>query len=302
MRYMFGTDPEFFLRNKKTSKMISAIEIIHGTKHNPTELKSGGGLHHDNVAIEFSTKPKENVDELIAHIRAIFKDVRKEIPEDLEVVTTPSANFDEDQLESDEAKAFGCSPDYNAWTMSMNEPPNAEDLTLRSCGGHVHVGFVEGNGNDFLLDPYGKVDTVKMMDVFNGTVSVLLDHSSEAVVRRNLYGKAGCHRPTDYGVEYRVLSNFWFKSPMLVMMVDSLTKDVLNIIRKKDHERMIETIGGDVIQKTINEGIVDDAQKILENNLLPSMSDDSKFYFSECMKNIETFDFNKELEMEALQS
>lgn len=298
MEYTLGTDPEFFLREKKTSKMISAIEIIDGTKDNPKELKSGGGLHHDNVAMEFSTKPHTEVNALISHIRAIFKDVIKEIPKNLEMVNTPSANFDDDQLECDEAKAFGCSPDYNAWTISMNEPPVAEDLSLRSCGGHIHVGFVEGSGNDFLLDPYGKMDTVKMMDLFHGITSVLLDNSPEAIKRRVLYGKAGCHRPTDYGVEYRVLSNFWFKSPMLVMMVDSLTKDVLEIIKNNKHNDVIDVVGGDVIQTTINEGIIKDAQKILDVHLLPLMSKDSKFYFSDCMEKIDTFDFNKEWEME----
>ena len=42
------------------------------------------------------------------------------------------------------------------------------------------------------------------MDAFLGIPSVVKDKDKR---RRSLYGKAGCFRLTDYGVEYRVLSS-----------------------------------------------------------------------------------------------
>ena len=42
------------------------------------------------------------------------------------------------------------------------------------------------------------------MDPFLGIPSVVKDKDKR---RRSLYGKAGCFRLTDYGVEYRVLSS-----------------------------------------------------------------------------------------------
>lgn len=50
------------------------------------------------------------------------------------------------------------------------------------------------------------LDVVKAMDLFLGVPSVLMDEGEE---RKQLYGKAGAHRPKPYGVEYRTLSNFW---------------------------------------------------------------------------------------------
>ena len=41
---------------------------------------------------------------------------------------------DEDQLQSPEAKLFGCSVDYNAYTEEPNPKPNGECTNLRSAG------------------------------------------------------------------------------------------------------------------------------------------------------------------------
>lgn len=48
-----------------------------------------------------------------------------------------------------------------------------------------------------------------MMDLFLGVPSILLDKDER---RRDLYGKASAYRDTTFGLEYRVLSNFWTKS------------------------------------------------------------------------------------------
>jgi len=304
-RFTIGTDPEFFLR-RDDGKFISAIPHIKGTKDLPEALENGGNLQYDNVAVEFSTEPAVDGADLVEKVRNAFKDVKKKIPDNCILEVIPSANFDEDQLDCDEARAFGCSPDYCAWELKENEAPKCEDKTLRSCGGHVHVAMVEGDGNDFLTDPYGKIDVVRMMDAVHGIISVILDKSEAAIVRRKLYGKAGCHRPVIQdagglydGVEYRVLSNFWFKSPQLVMLIDSLTKDVLRIIREFDYKQLLTDIGEERIREVINKGIVEDAHKVLEDFVRPLLGEESMYYLDECMANIENYNFEKEWEMEA---
>jgi len=44
------------------------------------------------------------------------------------------------------------------------------------------------------------------MDVYVGLKCVALDNQP---IRRTKYGHAGRYRPTDYGIEWRTLSNFW---------------------------------------------------------------------------------------------
>ena len=305
-RFTIGTDPEFFLRRKEDGKLISAIPHIKGTKESPEKLPNGGQLQFDNVAVEFATAPAENGMDLVNKIRETFKDVLVKLPKDHELVADPSAHFDSDQLECDEAQAFGCDPDYDAWVPKENDPPVCGESNFRSCGGHIHVGKVEGDDNDFLLDPWGKIRLVKTMDCIHGIISVLLDSSEKAVARRKLYGKAGCHRPVikeaggHYdGVEYRVLSNFWLKSPELVMLMDSLTTDALKVVRAEAEVELIEAIGGgDVVQNIINEGRFERAKTALEEHVKPMLSKDSLHYLEVCLEKVKNYNFVKEWELE----
>lgn len=301
-KYTIGTDPEFFLE-REDGKLISAIGIIKGTKENPEKMDCGSALQFDNVAVEFSTPPAKTVNEMIDYLRATFSELKTKIPPGHRIVAKPSAVFDEDQLQTEEAQQFGCDPDYDAWEIQQNEKPCAADQCFRSCGGHLHVGHVKGDGNDFLLKPFGKIHTVRMMDAFHGIISTILDNSPEAIARRDLYGKAGCHRPTSYGVEYRALSNFWMKSPQLVMLMDSLTNDILSYLRNCPFEEItdlapgpavIQEIGEDEIPRIINNGDVGAARKVLEKYLYKHLSEDSIGYLNYCIDKVESFELMKE--------
>jgi hypothetical protein len=292
--HTLGSDPEFFLRDRKTKKMISGIPHITGTKEEPELMKSGAGLQRDNVAVEFASGVFTDEEQFVFHIEQVFREIAKKVPKDLEIVAEPSAHFDKDQLNSPEALEFGCDPDYDAWKVEINQPPFCEDASLRSCGAHIHVGYVEDSGNEFLLNPYGKIDTVRAMDLLHGVISVILDNSEEAVKRRKLYGKAGSHRPTDYGVEYRVLSNFWFKSPQLVMlMTGPLLDDVLRIVRDGTAGKVIDRVGKQRIIDTINEGKIEEATDILNNFIRPILSNESAELLDLCLENYKSYDFRK---------
>lgn len=304
-RFSIGTDPEFFLRDKESGKMMSAIPYVEGTKQVPVELPSGGTVQRDNVALEFATPPAKDGEDFVKKVRNAFMDIMKTLPDNLSLETIPSADFDEDQLDHPEAKEFGCSPDYDAWKLRVNPAPCAR-ASFRSCGAHIHVGHVKGDGNDFLLEPVGKVFTVRMMDLFHGIISTILDNSKEAIERRKLYGKAGAHRPTDYGVEYRSLSNYWMKSPQLVMLMDCLVQDVLAVMREDTLESLtdldagpeiLKNVGPEVIQDIINEGDVAKAKEIMNEVLLPVLSDDTKSLLDDCMEKIDTYEISKEWEI-----
>ncbi|GAF96989.1 unnamed protein product, partial [marine sediment metagenome] len=115
------------------------------------------------------------------------------------------------ELDCDEARRFACDPDFDPYDISINVmAPDASEGTLRSCGGHIHLGN-EKVGDDFDM----QLEVVKTMDIFLGMPSLLLDKDPTSQRRRELYGKAGAHRPKPYGVEYRALGNFWLSHPKL---------------------------------------------------------------------------------------
>lgn len=187
-----GSDPEFFIQNKD-GKLISSIGIIEGTKDIPNRLKflgAGFAIQKDNVLGEFNVphgysakEVSNNISIMKAYISGLLES------KGLHPVYAASGVYDDDQLTSDEAKEFGCSPDYNAWTNSINEKPEGTSTNLRSAGMHQHIGYDNKSAKR-------SRDIIKALDVFVGVPSVIIDTDTK---RRSLYGKAGCFRHTLFG-------------------------------------------------------------------------------------------------------
>jgi hypothetical protein len=291
--FTIGCDPEFFLKERESGKLISAIPFVEGTKHEPQPLPKGGNIQRDNVAVEVATDPADSADGFVQNIKNCLTEAVNVLPEGAEIVALPSANFDADQLEHEEAQQFGCDPDFDAWDVSMNESPCATDASFRSCGAHIHVGTNGKDGNEFLLEFDGKIDTIRAMDCVHGIISTILDNSEDAIARRQLYGKPGAHRPKDeYGVEYRVLSNYWLKSPVTVMMMYHLTQDVLDIVRDGKAAALADEIGADRVKDVITTGNSEEAMKIFEQNLIGRLSEDSVHYFNEALAKVKANDMD----------
>lgn len=197
-----GTDPEAFVKNKKTGEIVSAIGLIPGDKDHPFSISPDGhAIQTDNVMVEFCIPPAKSSKEMYKDIAICIDHINGMLPEDLEVVVLASANLDKKYLKHPQAKKFGCDPDYNIYTLSPNVAPNAK-TNLRSAGGHIHIGYDNPNFEH-------NMKIVQAMDLFLGIPSIILDTDTE---RKKMYGKSGAYREKSYGIEYRVLSNFWIKN------------------------------------------------------------------------------------------
>lgn len=203
-----GADPELFLRRGET--VVSGHSVIPGSKETPWPVNKGA-VQVDGMALEFNIEPANTQTEFRMNINTVMAELRKMVPRDLEFHIEPAVMFDRrymDEEVPDFAKELGCMPDFNAYTMEENPRPDANTL-LRTAAGHVHIGWCEG------VDPYDPGHMrmcsafVKQLDYYLGLPSLLVDPDT---TRRSLYGKPGSFRPKSYGVEYRVLSNFWIKS------------------------------------------------------------------------------------------
>lgn len=248
-----GADPELFIINENTGKVVSSIGLIPGKKGNPwTEgLEPGYGLETDNILAEFNIPPAINRNQFVNSINKMksFIDsfVKAKNPE-LGILCAASMEVDEDQLQSDQAKEFGCDVDFNAYTESPNPKPEGTKTNIRSSGMHLHIGYKNFNIDTSLL-------LIKYFDMYLGLPSVFYDPDTK---RRSLYGKAGCFRLTPYGFEYRTLSSAMMKdTPTLNMIWSQMIKAICA------YEKQYTLISPEVVQDVINNSDVEKAKKLI---------------------------------------
>lgn len=202
MQVTIGCDPEVFLQDI-TGAIVSAVGRVGGTKESPFKVKCGA-IQEDNVMAEFNTDPARSAREFVTNIRTVLNELRDKVDEhayDLAIVSSHEFTIDQLQRSGRQALMFGCDPDFDAYTGKQNVAPSPY-TTLRTAGGHIHVGYDDG------LSDEKNAAIVRRMDLLLGVPSVLLDDDQR---RRTMYGKAGAMRHKPYGVEYRSLSNFWIK-------------------------------------------------------------------------------------------
>lgn len=194
-----GADPEVFVCDISGPK--SAIGLLGGTKEAPRPVDFGA-VQEDNVLAEFNIEPASTEEEFLHNLNVVHTTLRLLLPDGLYTAAISSHEYDMEYLQSlgRQAMEFGCDPDFNAYTCQANEAPSSRS-TLRTAGGHIHVGYNDPN-------PFDSYDIARAMDLYLGVPSVLMD---EDVRRRSMYGKSGACRIKPYGVEYRVLSNFWLR-------------------------------------------------------------------------------------------
>jgi hypothetical protein len=158
------------------------------------------------VLVEYNIPPTNNFNvfhEYNIQMQQYLTEKVKAIDSEFVLLKKGSGCISEQDAENPLAHVFGCDPDYNVWTMKPNPRPFNPNPLFRTAGGHLHFGVKCTNAQ--------AVRFVRGLDLYLGVWSVIKDEDKD---RRSLYGKAGAMRRKPYGVEYRVLSNFW---------VDSLT-------------------------------------------------------------------------------
>lgn len=196
----YGADPEVFW--VKDGHPQSVEGLIGGTKRQPLPmdgLPDGYYVQEDNVAAEYNIPPAKTADQFSVHVARGLRYIEKLAKQNkCHLAVVSAMYFPWEQLKTQQAQTLGCEPDYDAYTLERNPTPIAP-IDWRSAAGHVHISW---------LDP--EEDQRQAVgiccDAFLGVPSLL---ETPKTPRRELYGKAGAIRLKDYGVEYRVLDNFW---------------------------------------------------------------------------------------------
>jgi hypothetical protein len=159
-------------------------------------------------------------------------------------------SFDVGQIISDDVwksvppslKRYGCNPTLNVHERKFVRVTGMRER-FRAAGGHIHLGI---GAKDNLPQ------LVELMDIIAGNTCVLIDLDPNNARRRKNYGRAGEYRVKPYGLEYRVLSNFWLKSPILWSFASGLVREAYEIQRLGIAEELLSRFNMKDIRDAIN--------------------------------------------------
>lgn len=156
-------------------------------------------------------------------------------------------------------RRFGCNPTENAHELRFHRVTGLRER-FRAAGGHIHIGLSRGTMND-------PAKLVSIMDIVAGNTCVLVDRDPDNAERRKNYGRAGEYRIKPYGIEYRVLSNFWLKSYTLWSMASVLVRNAASIYSVGFADELLARFDMAKVRKAIN---TNDFELAKENFLILS--------------------------------
>lgn len=205
--FTLGCDPEGFIFNKKTGTPVPASMFIPGSKWKPHPVENGA-VQVDGMAAEFNIDPANTYEQWEGNISSVIKQLEGFLDKEHEIRWVTSTTFPKDVFDAapNEHKELGCSPDFDAWTGAVNPPPHLEDIHTRVAGGHIHIGWTKDEDLSDVQHLLNCQDLGKQCDWYLGGWGAVVDTDT---VRPSLYGRMGAMRYKPYGMEYRVLSNFW---------------------------------------------------------------------------------------------
>jgi hypothetical protein len=213
----FGSDPELFVVSKEQ-------EVIPST----AVITSSDVVKPDGFQIELNPLTSTCRQSASSYIYSALFDARA-----MALKMGYDLSFKVGHIISDEVwskvdlkmKRFGCNPTLNVHEKNFKRVTGLREK-FRAGGGHIHLGFT-----------FNRADAPKivtMMDILAGNTFVLIDRDPDNIRRRINYGRAGEYRLKSYGIEYRVLSNFWMKKYVLWSMATGLLREAIAIGQKQE--------------------------------------------------------------------
>lgn len=251
---LMGADPELFIVEKSKPKIGVPSEFFLASKKDVLEDPwITEQVKVDNGALEINPEPSHCLQTLNGEIADCLLDAQRAFtyrkPQPLKNKTfcfsprTMMKFKKQDVFNLASLGAFGCVPAKlcEAGVVSDSTPlvdPFVEHN--RTAGYHIHVGTYDeyfrksrsrlqglNELHTFLLHPETNVKLVQHCDLFAGLVGVLIDSDPVNAWRRQTmgYGRAGEFRDQPHGFEYRVLSNFPLRHPILAWIMHCLVRD-----------------------------------------------------------------------------
>jgi hypothetical protein len=268
----FGGDPEFFIGDPSGGILNSdkffpgkdkPIQVMRAGESNPI-----GKVYFDGIQAELGFSHSNCRETVISRIAMTLAAAQNKIAEN-KIILKPAVRVKKSVIDQadPQARIFGCAPDFNAYTRSVNTPPmDASRHLYRYAGGHVHIGISSYGKLDSasMKDPENHLAFVKAFDLIVSLPLLALDNAPGSKLRRTKYGKAGCFRPTPYGLEYRTPSCWWLQSPISASLVFGLMRLSWTLSCNKAFDKFMQIAKleeGD-IRGIVDEGDLKEAAKV----------------------------------------
>jgi hypothetical protein len=247
-----GTDLEFFFRARNHG-VVPADNIL------PPEseaMDSDGGvkkaIFYDGIQAEIRTTPDSCRARIGDQLVDLFRTVHRVAKENgVTMLMQSSVDVTRDVLlraRDPISRQFGCSPHRSERKGGKVEQIRVDGETheIRYAGVHVHVGSADKYA---LQTDDGILRTVRMLDLFLGTVGVMIESTHWDRLRRQVYGKAGIYRRKEYGLEYRTPSTVLATHPAFMSLAFSLARQAVQVVECKLDEFFLSLVPrADVIQ------------------------------------------------------
>ena len=133
----FGSDPEYFVKNESTGKIVSSIPVIDGTKETPESLGDGYFILQDNILAEGNIPPSRTMEMFMYHMAELQKRMTQYIKSKYPVLGLhhdDCLDIDMAFLSHPDAMQFGCSPYMNAWDGQEHRAGDLSSESFRTCG------------------------------------------------------------------------------------------------------------------------------------------------------------------------
>ena len=281
----WGYDPEMHLFDNEQGRIVSSIPVLMHDKLDPIELGGGMKMYSDNVLTECAAPPCNSTQEATDQLKVVFTRMQERLgpryrlepkaahvyrDEDLKKYPHPTMKDAEGKPHIMDPFAFGCDPNFDVYTDSERKvtPPKTG---LRTGSFHIHIGDMDmATREDSPLDGYkNKALAIRMMDIFVGCASIVMDKDETSPTRKALYGKAGEFRQTPYGIEYRVLGNWFLRSPATTLGILDIADYAMSIVRDGLAMDYVKEISAETVQYAINSSNVPVAKAVLYRAGIP---------------------------------
>lgn len=221
-----GLDPEYSAVNPNTGLARSAHKIIGNRKLEMYEIsgdhpkflgfRDTGAMHgaqveRDGAAFEVRSlvvsSCRDNIIPYVAEAMRMSQfEVEQNAPE-YRLSSAPVFTLEDVNGAPEDVTTFGCNPDFNAYTLQIQNPLADPDDLRRFTGGHIHVSYWPWAKNNKEL----QATLAILLDAFIGLPLVAMlgkPYAEGEAERREFYGRAGSFRYDDKlgKIEYRVPS------------------------------------------------------------------------------------------------